>query len=343
VELDLRRFKEERDGTIRAEITLTTTIGSVGRVAGPARLNLLSDRSIKQLANTCKDVTDIPDWYALITHAAATTVEYLRQGTPLELVDLDAPHERQWILNPFLEADGYTVLFARGGSGKSFLAAALALCIATGNNLLGEVHKAGPVAYHDWEASKEEFDSRISRLARAMQTPAPEVWYRKETASLHHIAPTLNNHYAEHGVVAAIIDSKGMALTGSPESAEAVLELTRSIRTLGVPIILIDHVSKGAIKGDDPDMAFGSAYTEYGARLAWKLNPDWKTGSVDLRLKNTKANNGPKADEQIITLTFDGDRVHVSTPQPPIPEPILGDRNILAELAGLPDRRNVHP
>ena len=64
-----------------------------------------------------------------------------------------------------------------------------------------------------------------------------------------------------------------MALTGSPESAEATLELTRAIRTLNVPVLLIDHISKAAIKGED-DMAFGSVYTEYSSRLAWQLNAD---------------------------------------------------------------------
>ena len=112
VTLDLRRFKEERDGTIRAEITLTTTFNNEGRVAGPARLNLLSDRSIKQLANTCDAVVDTLPWYDLISHAAATSIEQIRKGDPLTLVDADTKTtKRKWIIEPFLEADGYTVLF----------------------------------------------------------------------------------------------------------------------------------------------------------------------------------------------------------------------------------------
>ncbi len=117
-----------------------------------------------------------------------------------------------------------------------------------------------------------------------------------------------------------VIDSKGMALTGSPESAEATLELTRAIRTPNVPVLLIDHISKAAIKGDD-DMAFGSVYTEYSSRLAWQLNADWKPGYVDLRLKNTKANRGPRATPLIVTLTFTDDRVLISTDRPTRPQP----------------------
>ena len=317
-ELTLERFREERDGTLRAEITITTSIGEVGRVAGPARLNLLSDRSIVQLANTCDKVTDIPPWYELISEAAASTIGILRAGDPLQLVDVDASHTRRWILDPFLEAGGFTVLYARGGSAKGFLSIALAICIATGDNTLGQVHQQGPVAYHDWEDDKPEFDSRASRIARALGTPTPQVWYRHETTSLASIAPQLNTQYSKHGVIAAVIDSKGMALTGSPESAEATLELTRAIRTLNVPVLLIDHISKAAIKGDD-DMAFGSVYTEYSSRLAWQLNADWKPGYVDLRLKNTKANRGPRATPLIVTLTFADDRVLISTDRPSSP------------------------
>lgn len=311
-EVSFENFKEDRDGTLRAEITVATSLLDAGTIAGPERLNLLSGRSITSLAKQCTERVDLEDWYAIISGACAASVKHWRDGDPLLPVDIDADHRRQWLLDPFLESSGFTVLFARGGSGKSFLAGAIALSIATDTPIFGEVTTPGPVAYLDWEASKEEFDSRVGRLARALDIHRPQVWYRREQTSLASSYKSLAKSFRHHGVVAAVVDSKGMAAAGSPESTETALELFRAIRRLGVPVLLIDHVSKGAIKGDDPDMAFGSAYTEYQARLAWKVTSEWHPGEIVMNCRNTKANNGPKRPQQSIRFTFDDDRVLIS-------------------------------
>ena len=55
-EINLERFKEERDGSIRAEVTVSAAHGGAGHLLGPSRLNLLSDRSIKMMANTLGEI-----------------------------------------------------------------------------------------------------------------------------------------------------------------------------------------------------------------------------------------------------------------------------------------------
>jgi hypothetical protein len=310
VEVVVERFKEDRDGILRAEVSISSR--TVGHILGPARLNLLSDRSIKGMANTANDRTDIPDWYAILTVAANDSVKFWRDGEQLEQVTLGAAPHRSWVLDPWLEDSGYSVIFARGGSGKSYLAAAISLSIASGHPIFGnEPAVVGPVAYLDWEATKPTFDMRVSRLARAFNITTPEVWYRHEKATLYSVAPQLSRAFGQHGVVAAVIDSKGMAISGGPEDAQSTLELSRGIRRLGVPVILVDHVSKGAIKGDDPDMAFGSVYTEYGSRLAWKVDSEARPGEIVMTIKNTKANNGPRRPNQQVTLMFTDDTVEV--------------------------------
>lgn len=313
------RFSEERDGTLRTELTVTTNLPNGGHLLGPSRINLLSDRTIKTTANALKDRNDMADWYALLTQAAKASVEYWRDGDPLELVDTNADTRRRWLLEPFLEDSGFSVIFARGGSGKSFLGGAIALAQATGLPLFGfESVAPGPVAYLDWEASKSEFDSRMTRLCRPLGVTDPEIYYRHQDASLASTAHTLSKRFAQMGVTLCIVDSKGMAISGAPEKSEPILELNRAMRRLKVPILLIDHVSKGQIKGDDPDMAFGSVYIEYQARLAWSVKSEARPGEIKLLLKNTKANNGPKRTRPLgVTFAFEDRGIAVSVDHQP--------------------------
>ena len=186
--------------------------------------------------------------------------------------------------------------------------------MATGEAILGMTpHTVGPCAYLDWEADPATLNHRVQRLCEGAGI-----------ASLTHPI----RHYAMSGPFAArraslgpalsrldpaliVIDSKGLATTGAPESSEGILDLARALRYLDAPVLLIDHISKGAIKGDDPDMAFGSQYVEAAARLAWSLKTEYKPGSMVLHLRNTKANNHRRADPLAMELMFTGDAVTI--------------------------------
>jgi uncharacterized membrane protein len=172
----------------------------------------------------------------------------------------------------------------------------------------------GPVAYLDWEAPAATFGHRISRLCEG-----------NEIGSLRHPI----RHYRMSGPFAArraamtpvlaklkpalvVIDSKGRATTGAPESSEGILDLARALDHLDMPVLLIDHISKGAIRGDDPDMAFGSVFVEASARLGWSLRTEHRVGSMILRLTNTKANNHARQkDPLVLELMFTGQGVTV--------------------------------
>lgn len=316
VQLDFARISEtvRADGTV-AIVTVTTDIAEVGRVAGPIRVNLYSSSAIDGLRRACQNVTSLPDWAQVIGESFAKILETF--GIP-EGVDIDPTDEwpePSWLLPPLLETDGYTVLYARGGSGKSYLAAAACVSVASGVPLLGmEPSRVGPVAYLDWEAPAATFGHRISRICEG-----------NEVGSLRHPI----RHYRMSGPFAArraamspvlaklkpalvVIDSKGRATTGAPESSEGILDLARALDHLDMPILLIDHISKGAIRGDDPDMAFGSVFVEASARLGWSLRTEHRAGSMVLRLTNTKANNHARQKTPLVyELMFTGQGVTI--------------------------------
>jgi hypothetical protein len=242
---------------------------------------------------------------------------------------------RSWLLEPFVETDGATVLFAPGGTGKGYFALTLGLVVSTGRPLLGIAPAiTGPVAYLDWEASKAETDRRISRLCRPLGITAPAILYRREQAALSSTAHTLALRFAQEGVVLAIIDSKGMAAAGAPEAGETAINLFRAIRRLRVPALVIDHVSKAVLKGDDPEMAFGSVYTTNGARLAWTARASFRPGELNLRLTNTKANNGPLAQPRAVSFLFSERDVTISSSEQGR-RPDLGGGTVADRLAAV--------
>lgn len=318
IQIDFARISEtaRADATV-AVMTITTDIAELGRVAGPVRINLYSASAIDGLRRACQNVTSVPDWQRILGDSIAAVLESF--GVPVGTV-VD-PHAEwappSWLLPPLLESEGYTVLYARGGSGKSFLAAAACLSVASGQPILGmEPSTVGPVVYLDWESSADTFGYRISQLASGNEigTIGNRIHHYRMAgpfaARRAGMAPVL----ARIRPALVVIDSKGLATTGAPESSEGILDLARALDYLDMPVLLIDHVSKGAIKGDDPDMAFGSQYVEAAARLAWSLRSEPRPGSIILRLANTKANNhARRKDPLILELMFSGQGATILT------------------------------
>ncbi len=329
-EADFGRIVDKDDALV-AEVSIRDR----ERVIHRGRLNLLASRSVASLANQMTERAPDVEWRELINEAIIKVTDRYREGDPLlylpEFQDDGAP---RWLLEPYLETEGVTVLYAAGGTGKGWLALAIALCIASGEPLLGHSPlQRGPVVYLDWEASERDTARRVAMLARGVGLEPPPLYYRKEYASLPSTADALSRHLERVGAVAAVVDSKGMASGGAPESAEDTLRLFAAIRKLRVPILVVDHTSKAAQQGQAKDLAFGSVYTTNAARLTWSATArPANVGELRLALTNRKANNGPLAKHHNIVFTWQQDTTLVSldewTPaaDPDLPDPTAADQ-----------------
>jgi hypothetical protein len=88
-----------------------------------------------------------------------------------------------------------------------------------------------------------------------------------------------------------IVDSLGAARNGDPESAEATIKLFNAMRSLGVPVVAIDHHAKNATDKSKP---FGSVYTWNLSRRVWGVTKAQEEGAnrLTIALHNHKANRG---------------------------------------------------
>jgi len=92
-------------------------------------------------------------------------------------VDLIALPEPSWLVEGILPAGGFSLLWGQYGTGKSFVALDLAMCVAAGRPWHGHAVERGPVAYVVAEGTGR-FGRRVSawREAHGVTEPA-DAWF----------------------------------------------------------------------------------------------------------------------------------------------------------------------
>lgn len=296
VKVSFDRLHEGRDGDLSAEAEITSRRTGGTQLLHHAKLNLISTRSrtdiVKALLLRIPDI----DWGGIMEMACHEAIKHWREGDPvIDLREVPPMAGSRFLLNPYVEYGGPTILFADGGSGKSLFALACGLSIASGRNILGETPaSAQPVLYLDWESDPETHADRRRALCvgAGLDDMDGAIFYRRQTSSLAESASHIRREIASRGIGFAVIDSLGAARGGEPESADSTIRLFNAARTLGVPWMGVDHVTKNG--GDMQAKPFGSVFTHNLARLTWSLEKveEGGDGTMTISLSNRKANNG---------------------------------------------------
>lgn len=294
IEAELERFSEHRD-ELTAEVTIRSTRSPLDGLLHSARVNLVSTQAKNTLSKSLAGRDADLDWHALVEAMCFLARERYRRGEPaIDLRFYEHSQDGRWLVHPFVERDGATVLFADGGTGKSLIALAIAATVASDGNVIGALQgDPQPVLYLDWETSAETAQERLDAIvAGAKLSATPPVFYRRMTASLVESAPNIRHEVLTLGVGFVVVDSLGAARAGEPESAEVTIRLFNAARSLGVPWLGVDHVTKSA--GNDSTRPFGSTYTHNLARLTWSADKAQEEGEnlLVLALTNRKRNNG---------------------------------------------------
>jgi hypothetical protein len=310
IEIVLDRIAEDGKAGPKGELTISLARpGMNGHLHGPTRFNLTAATTRAQLVKTMNERLPDVAWYDIFEQLCHHSLKRWRDGNPILDLTCIAPRERpRFVVEPFIEEGGVSILFADGNTGKSTLALALGASVATGRSILSvtpNVHC--PVLYLDWEADPESHAERLRAIAG--DDIAPDMMhYRREVASLAEGAPTLRRRIGELGIGLVIIDSLGAARGGEPENADTTIRMFNAIRSLEIPALCIDHVAKNAIDKNKP---FGSVYSYNLARLVWRMD---KTQQEDdehstVALTNTKNNNGKVHRQRGFKVSFSNDEL----------------------------------
>jgi hypothetical protein len=203
----------------------------------------------------------------------------LEHRDPSETVDLTTvePTGLEWVVEPLIEKGGNTRLIAAGGSGKSIMAMAVALTVATGNRkFLGlDAAVTGPVLYLDWETNAGTHAQRVTALCAPLDVPKPghdQLLYQYHAAPLARAAQSVRRTCEKFDVVMVVVDSSKMAAGPSGQSSgeDSTLGLYTALREIARPALVIDHKTKEDVaKGKKG--GYGSIYLQNLARMEWEM------------------------------------------------------------------------
>lgn len=218
-------------------------------------------------------------WRDVLEQFCLRVLDQERGGQPfIVLGEGDVAEEVLFCMRPILPLSRPVVVFGEGGVGKSTVAAAVAVSVASGLSAVEgwTVEQPGPVLVLDWEADHAEWSMLIASIANGLGIEVPKnIHYRRGTGPLPDQLPDIAQHVAQHGTVLVIVDSVGLAMPSRAEGADAnegALKLFSALRHLQLTTLLVDHiagVNMGAERGA-PKM-YGSVYKWNLARNVFEL------------------------------------------------------------------------
>jgi DNA-binding transcriptional ArsR family regulator len=191
----------------------------------------------------------------------------------------------------------------------------------------------GYVLYLDFELDVEEQHRRVRDLCEGMGIMIP-----KRLAYLSGVGITPDAAFGKslefvkhHKAVAVIIDSMGLAMQGNMEKGEEVLafhaKYINPLRRAGTTPFIVDHEGKLQTGEKHKDkMPFGSAYKAWASRSVLQFQFEEyreETSQLDIRVRQTKANFGPKIDPIGVRFAFEEKKVVIDEESRPVKERIL--------------------
>jgi hypothetical protein len=348
--MEFDRLTEHGDD-LSAEVTFYSLLPPRQGLLHRARFNLLSTSTRSGICKALEVREKGLPWSEMLEIAVWLVVENYREGDPaVDLRTVNPWPQDRWLLRPYIEHGGPTILFAEGGSGKSIIALWMGLRVALENK---------PVLYLDYETGPEVHAERMRALCAGMsidQDAMPTVHYKRMASSLAQSLYVVRRDVDKLEAGMVIIDSLGAAGDGPPEESATAVALFQAIRTIPVPCLCIHHKRKsanGQKNENQRDRMFGSVYYVNFARLAWEMEAatEEDSGTITVGMINVKANNGRLQARHALNVEFTNteDRLTEISVRPTDirTEPGLAHRvslrdRIMAELSHGPlDRKEV--
>lgn len=170
-----------------------------------------------------------------------------------------------WAVKGLIPTNGITVLYGASGSGKTFLAAHLALCIASGSDFLKhKVKKKGVVIYIAAE-SPTSLERRLAVMSQLNEIGYGNFKFKGNEVSIFKGNIDLFNypdnligaielfHDALDGVGLCIIDTLSAAFAGLDENSGDMALVVKQAeyiqRKLLCPVVIIHHTGKDVGRG----------------------------------------------------------------------------------------------
>src|SRR5262245_42613684 len=216
VELTVRRLTRSR-GELHGEISVACGLPGTSSKDGhlhQARFNLSSTQSRHTLAKALVARTSLPDlaWADILEDFCRRVLGADDHGEPVTMVGARPRSvSRPYRLDPLLPLGDPVILYGEGGTGKSTLAAAIAVSVETGVAVVpGFIPRKAPTLYLDWESGPDAINERVALIGSGANLARPaEIRYRAMTRPLADAAEDLAAYITDEHIGLVVVDSIG--------------------------------------------------------------------------------------------------------------------------------------
>ena len=244
-----------------------------------------------------------------------------------------------WLLKPYILKGAGSILFAPPGTGKSWLAVAMAVVIDAGHSNVWTPERQANVLYVNLERDEDDTDYRIHQANAALlgedyRDRSIDVLH-KRGSTLTEVSGAIQDHVDNNDVGLVILDSLSRAGASLVDDTAANRTMD-TMNRLGCAWLAVAHPPRA-----DSDHVFGSQMFTAAADMEWKLSTVNEEDKIYMRLEATKVNAKRKGSLEGLLMHMKGEYgiqglEHIDPRM--IPEPMSNeDRVEAAALASLTD------
>ncbi len=297
-------------GDLQSEIAISLADGERPYAQ---RLNLLSASSVTTMRRDLDEVYGKGVGWARVVNTAIAVARtaYMEQDRGVDVFNISPNASELMLVPPLVVADGATIFFGDGGTNKSYLVHTLCWCMALDIPFAG-FRPTGfrRVLYVDYEDSETNFRRRAERILGDLQPQLEEpppyclYYWSGDGIPLHDQVDSIRRKVERDGIGLIVIDSVAEACGGKPEDADVALRFFRALKRIGLPTILIAHVTKAM----DAKKPFGSGFWHNEARRTWYVHrvQEEESDEIDVGLYCRKVNDGRYPLPISLHVGFDG-------------------------------------
>lgn len=166
----------------------------------------------------------------------------LRTGAEIRNMEIKI----EWLIDGIIPKNGVTLLFGRGGIGKTTLTLQMCQAISSGDNFLGRTTEKTTVIYIDFENSLSVLSERLRT------TGADQVWFWSSSDSPRRLDQDLSIYFnllKKYPGAVFVFDTLRSAQDGDENDSRfmaSVMKPLRILRDLGATVILLHHTKKSS-------------------------------------------------------------------------------------------------
>ena len=302
IQMQCERFDTDRHQNVTAEITVEI-LGSregQGHIAR-GRAGLLS--TYRTLIADCVDfggdITSPDDWRIMFKQLSNSILDRYRMGEPvINLAKMTPVGKKPFILAPFIYEGNPTVIYGRGGVGKSIFCLYLAVLLQAGKSQGRLKARTMNILYLDYEADPDESKYRSDMLAYGIGLNPTDVniHYRHCSVPLREEIDVIQRRVIELDIECVVIDS-AVPACGDAIDHGVVSKFFNALRSLStskrqVASLIIGHTTKAQDTTGGP---FGAVHWRNGPRSVWEFRADQQQNLnyIDVQLVHQKVNLDP--------------------------------------------------